>query len=740
MIYNEELINESKLKELRDKIEKEVREEIAKEKKNKKSKQPKQPKIKATWDEVWKYAVWTRTYDHLEKDPRYDEWISKLEKTKQLYVDFETHTPLAVKPWELVEEEMKAANFKDIKTIYNHILIEITGKDMKGANKKDKGYPLNPKRGKIRLIQLGDKKDTYVFDVYKMTPEQKNRIGNMFRSKFFIGQNILFECKFICEEWGPTYLPAHCYDTMTIEKLICCSELAYLGPIRFDLQSIAQRRARIFIEKGYGDSDWGNPDLSDEQINYAEEDIDVLRPIVKAQLPKLKAMGNNFVHIERDVNDLKFLSGLKNLHLIAAIECDVIPCFARMMHAGIPVNTEVLEEKSKNWDKEFEEVCNKLGFNINSNPQTLKVLVDMYHLNISGSSADDLAPYYNKYEVVKDIVDGRSIDTINGLLKGYLEASRLYGDNRVHPNFTVYQAYSGRTACKNPNAQQVPRELKPVWMKPRKGKIILNLDLPGIELRLGCSYCKENKMIKAFREGLDLHKMTAAAVCHCSLDEVTKDMRKKGKAINFGYIYGCSSKRFKQTAMTKFQIDYPLEECEEMRSAFFKQWDTLDRHVRRMYKLFPYGVSGVKYVVKTFLGRKMMCDGATNALNFPIQGSCADAIKMSIVYFYHLLRTYKGGKYNDGSIELISMVHDELFVEAPIKKLKFVTKLLKKSIECGINYIMKDFFLVKVEPEISDYKGEWRESYSEEELNSFINDLNKNIYTFEGLQKDSLVA
>lgn len=59
MIYNEELINESKLKELRDKIEKEVREEIAKEKKNKKSKQPKQPKIKATWDEVWKYAVWS---------------------------------------------------------------------------------------------------------------------------------------------------------------------------------------------------------------------------------------------------------------------------------------------------------------------------------------------------------------------------------------------------------------------------------------------------------------------------------------------------------------------------------------------------------------------------------------------------------------------------------------------------------------------------------------------------------
>lgn len=709
------------IEEYKAKIEAEIREKIAKEEADKKaerkakrasSKKSKIPKVPATIEDVKRYAVWTRTYDHLELDPRYDEWIESLQKTKQLYVDFETHTQDAVKPFELVKEMMEADNFKNIKTPYNKVLQEV------------KSRPLDSFKGKIRLIQLGDKKDTFVFDMYKMTPEQKHKIGCLIRDKFIIGHNLLFECKYICSTWGVQYLPAHCYDTMTVEKLICCSELAFIKNLRFDLQSVAERRAGVWIEKGYGDSDWGIPDLSEEQVKYAEEDVDVLRFIVKVQLPKLKNMGNNFVHIERDIDELKFLSGLRKLHLVAAIECDVIPCFARMIHQGIPINRPVLEEFSSKSDQDFQTACDKLGFNINSSPQTLDVLVNQYHLNIDSTGADALAPYYSKYEIVKDIVDARSVDTINGLLKGYLSAASIYGDDRVHPAFTVYQAYSGRTACREPNVQQVPRDLKPIWMKPPKGKLIFNFDLPGIELRLMSAYCKERTMIKAFRDGEDLHKKTAAKVNNIPEEEVTKDQRKKAKAVNFGYIYGCSAKRFKQTAMTKYQIDYPLEECQVIRDNFFKGYPDLDRHVRRMYKLFPYGVQGIRYVVKTFLGRRMMSDGATNALNFPVQGSCADSIKMSIIYFYYKLRNIKNGKYNDGSIEVVSMVHDELFVETIAKKLKFAMKLTKKAMELPINFIMRDFFPIKVEVEPTDVKGDWQEYYSEEELNEMIDTLN----------------
>jgi len=738
-VETDKQIEETKeYQDLRAQIEAEVREKIKAEEAEKRKKRSKsktkQPKITPSWDDVWQEAIWTRTYDHIEKDPNYDSYLDQLEKTNQLYVDFETHTPLAVRPVEVMETIAEEKNWKNWKGVLNNIRIEVTGYNNKGESVSNKGYPLDPKRGKIRLVQLGDKKDTFIFDRYKCTPQQWERIGKLFKNKFFIGQNILFECRYICEEWEPNYLPFHCYDTMTVEKLIMCSKLSFLGATRFDLQSIAERRAGIYIAKGYGHSDWGNPDLSEEQYKYAAEDIDILRPIVKAQLPELKNMGNNFVRIERDpVKDLSFLSPLRKLHLIAAIECDVIPCFARMMWKGIPVNTAVLEKEIAERATKVEEYNNKWGFNLKSPKQTLPVLINDYHLNISATNADELAPYYETNELVKDIIDSNSIATIKGLIEGFLAASQEYGDDRVHPKFTVYQAYSGRTACKDPNVQQIPRKIKPVWMMPPEGKTIINLDYPAIEMRIMAAYCKERKMLDAFLHGKDLHKITAAAVNKIPIEEVTKDQRKKAKACNFGFLYGCSSKRFKQTAMTKYNIDYSIEEATQIREAFFKGYPDLDRHVRRMFKLFPYGRKDIRYLVKTFLGRKMMVDGSGNALNFPIQGSGADAAKLAIIMLYRTIRTYKDGKYSKGQIEPISFIHDEIFLESNIECMKFATRILKKSLESAMNYIMIDFFPVTVEPELSDFKGEsWKKKYTEEDIQQFIEELGSSSYTIKG--------
>lgn len=732
-------IEETNIEELRAQIEAEVREKIKAEEKEKKAKKRtkkiKIPKVVPTWDEVWKEAIWERTYDHLEKDENYNSYLDQLEKTNQLYVDFETHTPLAVRPLEIMETIAQEKNWKNWKTILNNIKIEVTGYDLKNQNKDNKGYPLDSFKGKIRLVQLGDKKDTFIFDRYKCTKEQWERIGKLFKDRFCIGHNIIFECRYICSEWGVNYLPFHVYDTMSIEKLIMCSKLSFLGATRFDLGSVAERRAGIYIAKGYGGSDWGNPELSEEQYKYAAEDIDILRPIVKAQLPELKNMGNNFVQIERDVeHDLDFLSPLRKLHVVAAIECDVIPCFARMMHVGIPVNIEFLKKEVEERKAKIEEYNNKWGFNLASPKQTLPVLVNDYHLNVQATNADELAPYYGNNELVTDMLDSNSIGTICGLLEGLIEAANKYGDNRVHSKFTVYQAYSGRTASRYPNVQQIPREIKPKWMMPEKGNTIVNLDLPAIEMRIMAKFCKERKMIDAFKHGKDLHKITAAAVNKIPIEEVTKDQRKKAKSVNFGFLYAASAKRFKQTAMTKYQLDYSLEECEQIRTSFFKQYPDLDRHVRRMFKLFPYGRKDARYVVKDFFGRRMMADSSGNALNYSIQASCASAVKLSMIYFISKLRTYKDGKYNRGQVELVSMVHDELFCETDINCMKFATRLVKKSMETGINYIfIPETFPVQVEPELGDFKGEyWKEKYTEEELQEFINDLNSIVYTIHG--------
>ena len=680
-------LNEEEYNELYNEIkEKVLAEEKAKKKKPKKSKEPKKV---LTEQVIYENYVKTRTYDHLGIDDRYPKWLSILEKSPNIYLDFETHTPDYIMPYELVEKDLKEKNYGGrIKGLYTTVKKEIESR------------PLDPFKGKIRLMQLGDEEHEFIFDWYRCTEEDRLRIRDIIQNKYIIGQNIMFEFRYVCTTWGPDYLPEHCYDTMTIDKLIWCSQNAFMGATtRFDLQTIAERRCGIYIAKGHGGDDWGVPEINDEQFKYAAEDITILRPICKAQLEELKKMGNKFVHLDKDVDkELPFLSGLRNIHLIADIENCVIPCFARMMHVGIPVRMDVLEQWIKDSDEKFEKAQAELGFNPNSSQQVLDVLVNQYNINVPGSSSEVLAPYKEQYEIVAKILEARSISTVNGLVKGYIEAANKYGDGRVHPNFTVYQAYSGRTACKEPNCQQVPRQIKKKWMKPDKGKVILSADYPAIELRLAAAYTQEKVMIDAFAHNKDLHKITASMTAGVPIEEVTDSQRKAAKTVNFGFIYGCSAKAFKKKAMEKFGVDYSLEQSQEFRDKFFEAYKDMDRHVRKMFKLFPFGQTGVQYVIKTLLGRRMMVDRSTNALNYPIQGSGADAAKLSVIYLYHILRHYKNGKYL-GKIEPISFVHDEVFMEGPANKEKFMIKLIKKSLGFGINYMLGDFFHVDVDVE-----------------------------------------
>jgi DNA polymerase-1 len=195
-------------------------------------------------------------------------------------------------------------------------------------------------------------------------------------------------------------------------------------------------------------------------------------------------------------------------------------------------------------------------------------------------------------------------------------------------------------------------------------------------------------MQKAFAEGKDLHKLTATVLTGKDYDEITKEERQRAKAVNFGLLYGMGAESLQKYAYTNYGVDMNLEEAEEIREKFFQHYQGLARwHEKTAEKLLRTNVLNVK----TLLGRVCAASGFTNALNYPVQGSGADLLKLSCVRFKNLCEK----KGIDAKI--INLVHDEIVVEVDTDKAKETAKLLKEAMESSCNDLFKTF---KTEVEI----------------------------------------
>jgi DNA polymerase-1 len=384
--------------------------------------------------------------------------------------------------------------------------------------------------------------------------------------------------------------------------------------------------------------------------------------------------------------------------LFNEIEMPLISILADMEMAGIMLDADYLRALSQEMGKALasieEDIYSHAGhqFNINSTQQLSQVLFTELGLEPPDNTRKTKSGHYSTAAGVLEELTGAH--PIVGLVLEHRELSKLQSTyteallrqvnpatGRVHTSYSQTGSVTGRLASSDPNLQNIPirselgRRIRGAFVA-REGWSLLGVDYSQIELRIVAHIAQDKAMIKAFKDDQDIHATTAAAIFEVEQGDVTANMRRRAKAINFGLLYGMSP--FGLTRTT----DLTLAEAEDFVDAYFKRFPGIERYLeetRQMAKEHGY--------VETLLGRRRyfpeLAEGARvseivrsralrEAINAPIQGSAADIIKIAMLDMPKAIQ-------NAGlKAQMLLQVHDELVFEVPQDELEATSEIVEK--------------------------------------------------------------
>jgi DNA polymerase-1 len=360
---------------------------------------------------------------------------------------------------------------------------------------------------------------------------------------------------------------------------------------------------------------------------------------------------------------------------------------------GIRVNKEALKEYGDNLqigiDKLEKGIYELVGevFNINSPKQLGVILFEKLRLPFGkktktgySTSADILERLEAEHPVVKMILEYRQLTKLKST---YADGLAVYirEDGRIHGRFHQTIAATGRISSTDPNLQNIPirmelgRQIRKVFI-PEEDYVFLDADYSQIELRVLAHMSGDERLINAYREAKDIHRITASEVFHIPFEEVTPAQRSSAKAVNFGIVYGISSFGLGQ------DLNITRKEAERYIEKYFETYPKVKAYLDRLvtdareegYSTTLFGrrrpipeLSASNFMVRSF--------GERVAMNSPIQGTAADIIKIAMI---RVNRRLKEGKFKS---RLILQIHDELLVEAYKDEVDEVGKIMVEEMQ-----------------------------------------------------------
>jgi len=539
----------------------------------------------------------------------------------------------------------------------------------------------------IRLVQIASEEDIFLLDLYELGEVGVSFLKELLSKKGIVGHNLKFDLKYMLSYGIEPYAV---FDTMIASQLIGDSD-------RHSLQKLAIHYLGEVLDKSLQLSNWGSIKLSKEQLEYAALDVKVVRDLFPILLKKL----NEVTSISEE-NLLKTRTakvfGLKNP--VAIVEMAFVQEVAKLELNGLPVDVEELEKLLRDLTKDLQKKAMEFLIKYRVDPMSPKqlgeVLVKKYGLDLPKTekgniSTDDKAlAEYIEHPIVRDILYIRnvkkSLDKLEEIKAG------LKG-KRVYPEFKQIGAVTGRMSSMNPNVQNIPRHLRRIF-KAEDGNVFVIADFSQIELRIAAEYVGDESMIKVFNEGRDMHKYTASVLLGKKEEEVSKEERQLAKAVNFGLIYGISAKGLAEYAYSSYGVNLSVEKAEEIRKRFFEHFRAFkDWHERVKKELRERGESRGY----TLLGRRYVAHTFPDAVNYPIQGSGADLLKLSVLVFDAELRR------ENIKANVVNLVHDEIVVECKEEDGIKVAELLERAMKRAGGIILKK---VPVEVEVA-IKERW---------------------------------
>jgi DNA polymerase-1 len=416
-----------------------------------------------------------------------------------------------------------------------------------------------------------------------------------------------------------------------------------------------------------------------------------------------KANGYNEQYAAFAIKQLytKYLDDLKEndaLKLYIDVEKPLIKVLFEMEDNGVTVNCQELERFATIYQQKLnglaESIYSQCGgkFNINSPSQLGEVLFEKMGLKSGkkgkngkySTSADILEKLAEENEVVKEILSYRQYQK---LYSTYIEGIRPLIDkktSRVHTTYNQTITATGRLSSANPNLQNIPireeegRELRKLFV-PRDGNLFIDADYSQIELRLLAHFSGCKQLIEAYNNGEDIHAVTASQVFGVDIKDITPQMRRDAKAVNFGIIYGIS-----EFGLAK-NLNIPVKTAREYIENYFARYSAVKEYME----------SNVEFArkngyVATLTGRKryireinspnfnLRSFGERAAMNMPLQGTSADIIKIAMINVSNAL------KKEHLNTKLILQVHDELVLDAPEEEVERASLILKNEMENAV--------------------------------------------------------
>ena len=378
--------------------------------------------------------------------------------------------------------------------------------------------------------------------------------------------------------------------------------------------------------------------------------------------------------------------------VLTELEIPLIPVLARMEQAGVLIDGKLLLQQSSELAKRMLELEGQAHeaagqpFNLGSPKQLQQILFEKLELPIirktpkgQPSTAEDvLRELADNYELPKLILEHRSISKLKSTYTDKLPAQINPHTGRVHTSYHQAVAATGRLSSSNPNLQNIPirtpqgRKIRKAFIAP-PGNLVLAADYSQIELRIMAHLSADEGLLKAFHDGVDIHRATAGEVFGEDYEKVSGDQRRAAKAINFGLMYGMSAFGLAR------QLDISRPEAQEYMDTYFSRYPGVWKFMEQTREQ-----AREQGYVETLFGRRlylpeinasnmMRRQGAERAaINAPMQGTAADIIKIAMIKVDNWIQSDQPGA------RLVMQVHDELVLEVEEAQLNEVRSAVIK--------------------------------------------------------------
>ncbi|MDT8393018.1 MAG: DNA polymerase I [Bacteroidales bacterium] len=472
------------------------------------------------------------------------------------------------------------------------------------------------------------------------------------------GQNLKFDISVL--RWYDVEVRGPLFDTMIAHYLI-------EPDLRHNMDFLAETYLSykpVSIESLIGKKGKNQQSMRSVQAaiikDYACEDADITLQLKEVFEPMLKESAT--------------------IKLFNEIEMPLVPVLASMEAEGVKLETAALKEFSAELEKDIKkleaDIQEQAGesFNISSPKQLGEILFKKLKVTDNpkltrtkqfSTSEDILARLADKHPIIDSILDYRSLTKLKSTYVDALPRLINPRDHRIHTSYNQAVASTGRLSSNNPNLQNIPirtsrgREIRKAFVPRNEDYTLLAADYSQVELRIIAELSEDPGLIETFMQGLDVHSATAARIFGVPLNDVSPDMRRSAKTVNFGIVYGISAFGLSE------RLNIPRKEAAEIIDQYFAKYPGVKAYMDSTIEF-----ARTHGYVETMMGRRrylrdINSSNATvrgfaerNAINAPIQGSSADMIKIAMINIHQSL------KQEGLKSKMIMQVHDELVFDA----------------------------------------------------------------------------